>query len=154
MTKNQGPSFDESLPKSAALVYFEPENQEAVPGGRVACDYEMRITPEMGCEMVFLSGFTLEAKDFGPAKPKGIAFYLGDELLTCQSLRDFGVKLPLAPGDTVTVAPPNADLRKRVDAAWREWQSEESRDRGYDFALCRRLREKYLKLKEELQCRQ
>ena len=42
----------------------------------------------------------------------------------------------------------------RIETAWREWQSEESRDRGYDFELCQRLRKQYLKLKEELQCRQ
>ena len=41
-----------------------------------------------------------------------------------------------------------------LEKAWREWQSEESRDRGYDFELCRRLREKYMTLKEELQCKQ
>jgi len=46
------------------------------------------------------------------------------------------------------------DQEARLDAAWREWQSEESRDRGYDFELCQRLRKQYLKLKEELQCRQ
>jgi len=37
-----------------------------------------------------------------------------------------------------------------LEKAWREWQSEESRDRGYDFELCQRLRKQYLKLKEEL----
>jgi len=33
--------------------------------------------------------------------------------------------------------------------AWRNWQSEESRDRGYNFELCQKLRSKYLRLKEE-----
>jgi len=35
------------------------------------------------------------------------------------------------------------EQRERIDAAWRNWQSEESRDRGYDFAMCQQLRDKY-----------
>jgi len=35
------------------------------------------------------------------------------------------------------------EQRRKIDNAWRVWQSEESRDRGYDFDLCQRLREKY-----------
>jgi len=44
-----------------------------------------------------------------------------------------------------------ADLRKRADSAWRAWQSEESRDRGYDRDKCLRLRDEYYALKEELE---
>ena len=43
------------------------------------------------------------------------------------------------------------DQEARLDAAWRAWQSEESRDRGYDFELCQRLRDEYYALKEELE---
>jgi len=42
------------------------------------------------------------------------------------------------------------DQESRLDAAWRAWQSEESRDRGYDFELCRRLRAEYEALRKEL----
>ena len=44
-----------------------------------------------------------------------------------------------------------ADLRKRTDAAWRAWQAEESRDRGYDRDKCARLRDEYYSLQEELE---
>ena len=37
----------------------------------------------------------------------------------------------------------NEEQRKRIDAAYMAWQSEESRDRGYDFALCQKLRDRY-----------
>jgi len=42
------------------------------------------------------------------------------------------------------------DQESRLDAAWRAWQSEESRDRGYDFELCQRLRDEYETLRKEL----
>jgi len=38
------------------------------------------------------------------------------------------------------------DLMKQTLAAWKMWQSEESRDRGYDFALCSRLSAEYIRL--------
>lgn len=37
--------------------------------------------------------------------------------------------------------------QEMVDAAWREWQAEESRDRNYDPELVYRLKQEYLKLK-------
>lgn len=39
-----------------------------------------------------------------------------------------------------------AEQRSEIDAAWRNWQSAESRDRGYDFEACRRLRGRYYAL--------
>lgn len=33
--------------------------------------------------------------------------------------------------------------RRKIKAAYDYWQSEESRDRGYDFQLCQRLRQAY-----------
>lgn len=44
-----------------------------------------------------------------------------------------------------------AGLKKRADAAWRAWQSEESRDRGYDRDKVARLRDEYYALQEELE---
>ena len=43
------------------------------------------------------------------------------------------------------------DQESRLDRAWRAWQSEESRDRGYDRDKCLRLRAEYYALKEELE---
>lgn len=41
------------------------------------------------------------------------------------------------------------DQEARLDAAWRAWQSEESRDRGYDYERCRRLKAEYEALKSQ-----
>lgn len=41
------------------------------------------------------------------------------------------------------------EQRKRIDAAYMAWQSEESRDRGYDFQLCQRLRRDYYRVIDE-----
>lgn len=38
------------------------------------------------------------------------------------------------------------EQRAELDTAWRCWQAEESRDRGYDFDRCRRLRDEYHQL--------
>ena len=141
----------ESLTKSVALVYLDPETQEFVVGKRVVCDYETKITSRMGCDLLFRSAFNLEVKDFGAAKPNGVAVYRGSELVSCQSLSAFGVRHPLWPGDTIEVEPANGDLQERTDAAWRAWQSEESRDRGYDRDKCARLRDEYYSLLEELE---
>lgn len=42
------------------------------------------------------------------------------------------------------------NLEDQVEKAWREWQSEESRDRGYNFLVCKGLQKKYQKLKDRL----
>ena len=41
-----------------------------------------------------------------------------------------------------------AELGDKVDKAWRDWQSEESRDRGWDYQRCRALEMKYRVLKD------
>lgn len=38
------------------------------------------------------------------------------------------------------------EQRAEVDEAYRYWQGEESRDRGYDYAACRRLEREYRRL--------
>lgn len=48
------------------------------------------------------------------------------------------------------VADPHEHLtpkqRAKVDEAYRWWQAEESRDRGFDYATCRRLEREYRRL--------
>ena len=47
----------------------------------------------------------------------------------------------------------DAEVLDKMKSTWIYWQSEESRDRGYNFDLCKSIREEYYLYKTEAEKR-